>query len=99
MKSQKIHGEIPVEFSLLADPEHKVIEKYGAWEKSMYGKKFMGIIRSFIIDEEGRLMKVFPKVSRTGMQKKSCKRLTDRKNYCFRTVRIPFLQELFERHF
>lgn len=65
---QKFTEKYQLNFPLLADPEHKVIEKYGAWgEKSMYGKKFMGIIRStFIVDEDGHIMKVFPKVSPEG---------------------------------
>ena len=44
-------------FTLLSDPDHVVAEKYGAWgEKSMYGKKYMGIIRSHIvIDENGKI--------------------------------------------
>jgi peroxiredoxin Q/BCP len=47
-------------FSLLSDEDHKVAEKYGAWgEKSMYGKKYMGILRShFVIDEAGKLVDV-----------------------------------------
>jgi peroxiredoxin Q/BCP len=51
-------------FALLSDPDHRVAEMYGAWgEKKMRGKTYMGIIRStFIIDEEGRIIKVFPKV-------------------------------------
>jgi peroxiredoxin Q/BCP len=51
-------------FTLLSDPDHRVAEVYGAWgEKKMRGKTYMGIIRStFIIDEEGRIIKVFPKV-------------------------------------
>jgi peroxiredoxin Q/BCP len=51
-------------FALLSDPEHEVAETYGAWgEKKMYGKTYMGIIRStFVIDEEGKIVKVFPKV-------------------------------------
>lgn len=51
-------------FALLSDPDHQVAELYGAWgEKKMYGKTHMGIIRStFIIDEEGKILKVFPKV-------------------------------------
>ena len=51
-------------FILLSDPDHRVAEAYGAWgEKKMYGKSYMGIIRStFIIDEEGKIIKVFPKV-------------------------------------
>jgi thioredoxin-dependent peroxiredoxin len=51
-------------FTLLSDPDHKVAEKYGAWgEKSMYGKKYMGMLRStFIVDPAGKIAKVFPKV-------------------------------------
>ncbi len=51
-------------FTLLADPDHAVAEDYGAWaEKSMYGKKYMGVQRStFIIDPDGKIAKVFPKV-------------------------------------
>ena len=51
-------------FALLSDPDHNVAEMYGAWgERKIYGKTYMGIIRStFIIDEEGRIIKVFPKV-------------------------------------
>jgi len=57
-KTQKL------DFTLLADPDHKVAEKYGAWgEKSMYGKKYMGIVRStFIVDPKGKIARVFPKV-------------------------------------
>jgi len=52
-------------FTLLADEDHAVAEDYGAWgEKSMYGKKLMGIVRSaFLIDEEGRVEQAWPKVS------------------------------------
>jgi len=53
-----------LDFTLLADPDHEVAEKYGAWgEKSMYGKKYMGIVRStFIVDAKGKIARVFPKV-------------------------------------
>lgn len=56
-------------YDLLSDPEHKVLEKYGAWgEKKMYGRTFEGVIRShFIIDPTGKLIdqqiKVSPKDS------------------------------------
>ena len=52
-------------FTLLADEDHSVAEEYGVWvEKSMYGTKYMGVQRStFIIDADGRIAKVFPKVS------------------------------------
>jgi thioredoxin-dependent peroxiredoxin len=53
-----------LDFTLLADPDHKVAEKYGAWgERSMYGKKYMGIIRStFIVGPSGKVVATFPKV-------------------------------------
>jgi peroxiredoxin Q/BCP len=46
-------------FTLLADPDHEVAEAYGVWvERSMYGRKFMGIKRStFLIDADGRIAK------------------------------------------
>jgi peroxiredoxin Q/BCP len=55
-------------FTLLADEEKKVVEKYGVWkEKSMYGKKYMGVERTtFIIDEEGKIKKIFSKVKIDG---------------------------------
>jgi peroxiredoxin Q/BCP len=51
-------------FTLLSDPEHKVAEAYGAWgEKSMYGRKYMGILRTtFIIGKDGMIKHVFEKV-------------------------------------
>lgn len=59
----KTKYELP--FHLLADTEKDTIQEYGAWgEKKMYGKPYTGILRStFIIDEEGTVMKIFPKVS------------------------------------
>ena len=52
-------------FTLLSDPEHETADKYGAWgEKSMYGKKYMGIVRSaFLVDEKGKLIEAWPKIS------------------------------------
>lgn len=51
-------------FPLLSDPDHKVAELYGAWgEKKMYGKSFMGIVRSsFLIDEVGKIMGAWYKI-------------------------------------
>lgn len=51
-------------FPLLADPNKKILESYGAWgEKNMYGKKVFGVIRStFLIDEKGIIEKVISKV-------------------------------------
>ncbi len=52
-------------FTLLADEDHSVAEAYGTWvEKRMYGKTYWGVQRAtFILDAEGRIAKVFPKVS------------------------------------
>jgi peroxiredoxin Q/BCP len=51
-------------FPLIADTQKKIIGKYGVWaEKQLYGKKYMGIIRTtFLIDKEGKILHVFEKV-------------------------------------
>jgi len=53
-----------LKFPLLSDPDHKVAELYGAWgEKKMYGKAFMGIVRSsFLVDETGKIMSAWYKI-------------------------------------
>jgi peroxiredoxin Q/BCP len=55
-------------FTLLADSDHKAAEAYGVWtEKSMYGKKYMGIERTtFVIGADGKIRKIFPKVKVEG---------------------------------
>jgi peroxiredoxin Q/BCP len=55
-------------FPLLADPDHRVAELYGVWgEKSMYGRKFFGILRTtFVIDPGGRVRQVFERVKPKG---------------------------------
>jgi peroxiredoxin Q/BCP len=64
----KFRDKYTLNFPLLADPDHKVAEKYGAWrEKNMYGKKSMGIQRStFLIGPNGKVAKVWKKVSVDG---------------------------------
>jgi peroxiredoxin Q/BCP len=64
----KFRDKFELNFPLLADPEHKVAEKYGAWrEKNMYGKKVMGIQRStFVIDAEGCVARVWRNVKVDG---------------------------------
>ena len=54
-----------LDFSLLSDPDHKIAEAFGVWgEKKMYGKTFMGIIRSsFLIDENGNIENAWYKIS------------------------------------
>ena len=52
----------------MADPDHAIAEAYGVWkEKSMYGKKYMGIERTtFLVGADGKIAKVFPKVKPEG---------------------------------
>ena len=63
-RHQKFIGKYELPFSLLADTEHAVAEKYGAWgEKSLYGRKYMGIFRvSYLIGPDGKVAKAWPKV-------------------------------------
>ncbi len=65
---EKFRDKYSLNFPLLADPDHKVADKYGAWrEKNMYGKKSMGIQRStFLIDADGKVAKVWKRVSVDG---------------------------------
>lgn len=62
---QSKHG---LNFILLSDPERTLAQKFGVWaEKSMYGKKYMGIVRStFIIGEDGEILKEWRKVKVKG---------------------------------
>src|SRR3954463_1026377 len=64
-KQAKFDTKYSIGFPLLADEDHAVAEAYDVWaEKSMYGKKYMGILRSaFLIDEKGKLADVWYKVS------------------------------------
>jgi peroxiredoxin Q/BCP len=64
-KVKKFHDKQSLNFTLLADAEHAVSELYGTWgEKSMYGKTYMGTSRAtYIIDADGTIARVFPKVS------------------------------------
>jgi len=65
---QKFKKKFDLPFPLLADPDHAVAEQYGAWgEKSFLGKKYLGILRStFIIDEQGKVARIFEKVKPKG---------------------------------
>jgi len=57
-------GKFSLPFTLLADEDHAIAEAYGVWgEKSMYGKTYMGILRTtFVIGLDGKISAVFPKV-------------------------------------
>jgi peroxiredoxin Q/BCP len=64
-KQKKFDNKYDLGFPLLSDEDHKVAEAFGVWQqKSLYGRKFMGIVRSaFVIDAKGKLAAVFYKVS------------------------------------
>lgn len=68
-KNKKWKEKENLPYDLLSDPDHEILEAWGAWgEKSMYGKKYMGVIRShWIIDAEGKIedeqIKISPKKS------------------------------------
>ncbi|HMN25536.1 MAG TPA: thioredoxin-dependent thiol peroxidase [Ignavibacteriaceae bacterium] len=68
---KKFSEKYKLKFDLLADDEKKVVEKYGVWkEKSMYGRKYMGVERTtFIIDEKGKIKKIYNKVKVDGHNK------------------------------
>jgi peroxiredoxin Q/BCP len=61
---QKFKKKFDLNFPLLADTDKKIVEAYGTWkEKSMYGRKYMGIERTtFVVDEQGKISHIFPKV-------------------------------------
>ncbi len=63
-KHNKFIEKFSLPFALLSDESKEIVEAYGVWvEKSMYGKKYMGTERStFVIDENGKIKAVFPKV-------------------------------------
>ncbi|HEY6553205.1 MAG TPA: thioredoxin-dependent thiol peroxidase [Vicinamibacteria bacterium] len=69
---EKFKAKYKLNFPLLSDPDKAVAKKYGAWgEKVMYGKKVTGMIRStFVIDKQGVVSKVFPRVRVDGHAEK-----------------------------
>lgn len=60
-KHKKFEDKYDLPFTLIADPSHKIIDKYGVWgEKQLYGRKYMGLHRTtFVIDEKGIIRKIF----------------------------------------
>jgi len=80
VKSHKKFAEkYDLNFDLLADEDKKVVQLYNVWkEKSMYGKKYMGVERTtFIIDEKGKIKKIFSKVKVDGHEKEVLEALKD----------------------
>ena len=67
-KQKKFKEKYDLPYTLLADPDKKTVNAYGVLkEKNMYGKKVMGIERTtFVINEKGKIAKIFPKVSPQG---------------------------------
>lgn len=65
---QRFKEKYRLNFPLLADPDKKVVQAYGVWkEKSLYGRKYTGLERTtFLIDEEGRIARIFPRVQVDG---------------------------------
>lgn len=65
---KKFQEKYGLPFDLLSDESKKVLEKYDVWkEKSMYGRKYFGVERTtFIIDENGKIKKIFPRVKVNG---------------------------------
>ncbi len=61
---KKFRDKYELNFPLLADTDKKIVEAYGVWkEKSMYGKKYMGVERTtFVIDQAGKISHIFRKV-------------------------------------
>jgi thioredoxin-dependent peroxiredoxin len=62
---KRFADKFDLDFTLLADADHAVAERYRTWvEKSMYGKRYMGVQRTtFLIDPAGKIARAFPKVS------------------------------------
>ena len=71
-KQKKFDDKFSLGFPLLADEDHAVAEAYGSWgEKSMYGRTYMGIIRSaYLVDENGDVAEAWPKISPKDTPKK-----------------------------
>jgi peroxiredoxin Q/BCP len=62
-KHKKFEKKYSLPFTLLEDPDKKIIDAYGVWgEKNLYGRKYMGLYRTtFLIDEKGKIIKIFKK--------------------------------------
>jgi peroxiredoxin Q/BCP len=75
----KFRADHDLPFVLLSDPDHKVAEQYGTWgEKKMYGRSYMGIIRShYVIDEGGRVADVQIKVNPKKSVELAVKKITE----------------------
>ncbi|MBI2704103.1 MAG: thioredoxin-dependent thiol peroxidase [Actinobacteria bacterium] len=78
-KLKRFDDKYSLGFPLLSDPDHKVADAYGVWgEKTNYGRKYMGIIRSaFLVDEKGKIQNAWYKISPDNTPKYLVKALDD----------------------
>ena len=78
----KFIDRFELNFTLIADEDNRIAEKYGVWvEKNMYGKKFMGVQRAtFLIDPNGKIAHVWPKVRANGHAEQVLKALVSLEN-------------------
>ena len=62
-KHKKFEVKFSLPFTLIADPSHIILEKYGVWDqKQLFGRKYMGVLRTtFVIDGKGVIRKIFLK--------------------------------------
>ena len=76
----KFAAKYGLPYTFVPDPDHKIAEAYGVWqEKSMYGRKYMGIARTtFVIDPEGKIARIFDKVKVKGHAEEVLARLSSR---------------------
>ena len=76
---KKFKEKFDLPFILLSDEDKKVLQKYDVWkEKSMYGRKYMGVVRTtIIVDEKGIIRKIYPKVKVNGHVKQVSKDLKE----------------------
>ncbi|MEW6567891.1 MAG: thioredoxin-dependent thiol peroxidase [Chloroflexota bacterium] len=67
-RQSRFKGKYALPFTLLADPDHKVCQAYGVWgKKKLMGKEYMGVLRTtFLIDEQGKISRVFEGVRPEG---------------------------------
>jgi peroxiredoxin Q/BCP len=76
---EKFVSKYDLNFPILSDESKEMLTEYGVWqEKSMYGRKYMGVVRTtFIIDEKGKISHIFPKVKVDGHTKEIFKALSE----------------------
>jgi len=79
-KHTKFRSKYGLKFPLLSDPEHHVMEAYGAWgEKTMYGKRTVGVIRStFLVDSKGKIARAWYNVKADGHAAKVLEELSSK---------------------